>query len=90
MSDKTKMLLILMIPPFVFGFVSGFFGIQDFCIYLVLLLITILIMAFCYKKFISKSFKNDEINRKMSVMSDVVGARVGLIIMLAILMVDYF
>lgn len=80
MKDSTKQILLIVVPCFIFGFFFGLFGeYLRWKYYIALLIIFILIMIFLSKKFTPKNLKNDEIIKKVAIMSDAIGGRAGLV-----------
>lgn len=90
MKDSTKQFLIVFLPCFLFGLFAGIFGNHlKPELYLLGVFILILVIIFLSKKLTSKALKNDEIIKKVAVMSDAVSARSTLVIFFIYMLLDF-
>lgn len=90
MKDSTKQFLIIFLPCFLSGFFMGVFGNYlrpEF--YLLSILALVIIMVFLSKKFTSKALKNDEIIKKVAIISDAVSARSALVVIFIYILLDF-
>lgn len=90
MKDSTKQILAVFLSSFIVGIISGL--LQDKVspeIYFVIFVIALIIMFFVVKKFTPKSYKNDELLRKLSIMNDAVGGRAAIVTILILAFAEF-
>lgn len=91
MKDTTKQILAVLISSFIIGMFSGIFsGRLSPEIFMLIFVILLIIMFLVVKKFTPKSFKNDELMKKLAIMNDAVAGRTALVMMLIIFMMEFY
>lgn len=91
MKDTTKQILVILISSFVIGMFSVIFsGRLSPEIFMLIFIILLIIMFLVVKKFTPKSFKKDELMRKLAIMNDAVAGRTAIVMILIIFMAEFY